>query len=112
MEPINLRSQALSAKDGEYIFGADDTDSHACYMIYGVLKPGEKNRLVKPGGGHEEMVLAVSGDLEVTGAFAGRLPPGCAFHLVGEDSAYLENTGAKEAVYVIAGGHSEGDPHH
>ena len=107
MKPVDLRNPALSSKDGEYIFGAEDTGSHACYMIYGVLKPGETGRLIKPGGGHEEMVLAVTGDLEVTGSFAGRLEAGFAFHIVGEDTAYLENAGVTEAVYVIAGGHSE-----
>jgi hypothetical protein len=112
MKSIDLRTPALSAEDGEYIFGKDHTGSHACYMIYGVLKPGEKDRLVKPGAGHEEMVLAANQNLEVTGAFSGRLAAGCAFHIEGEDTAYLSNPGSDEAVYVVAGGHSEEGHHH
>lgn len=104
---INLRKQAEKSEDGEIVFGADNTGSHACYMIYGILQPGEKDRLVKPGHGHEEMVLAANAPLQVTGEVSGRLNPGDAFHIVEEQTAFLENPGDSEAVYVIAGGHSE-----
>ncbi len=40
MKKTDLRGRAEKG-DGEYVFGAADTDSHACYMIYGILKPGE-----------------------------------------------------------------------
>ncbi len=43
MKKINLREKAAKNK-GEYVFGAEDTGSHACYMIYGILKAGEKGR--------------------------------------------------------------------
>ncbi|MCF8111311.1 MAG: hypothetical protein K9J85_07450 [Desulfobacteraceae bacterium] len=109
---IDLRKNALDSEDGEFVFGAEHTGSHACYMIYGVLQPGEKNRLVKPGRGHEEMVLAADGDLEVTGAAQGRLKQGEAFYIAEEQTAYLENPADKEAVYVIAGGHGEQGHHH
>ncbi len=54
---------------GEHILGSRQTGSHACYLIYGVLKPGEAKRELKPGHGHEEIVLAVEGDLQCIGAF-------------------------------------------
>jgi hypothetical protein len=97
---------------GEYILGADDTGSHACYLIYGVLKPGERGREFKPGPGHEEIVLATSGDLECTGYFSGTLKQGQAMHLKGDETVFVENRGSGNAVYVISGGHSEGGHGH
>ena len=112
MKKVEVKKRALSSENGEYILGLEDTGSHACYMIYGTLKPGEKGRLIKPGKGHEEIVLAVKADLEISGAFSGRLEEGDAFHIVEDASVYLENTGSNEAVYVIAGGHSAKGHHH
>ena len=96
---------------GEYVLGSDDTGSHACYMIYGVLKPGERGRELKPGNGHEELILVLRGDLHVTGQFRGTIKEGQAVHLSGEETLQAENNGATEAVYVIAGGHPN-DGHH
>ena len=58
---------------GEYILGLEDTGSHACYLIYGTMKPGEKGRLLKPGGGHEELILAARGNFLVSGHIEGEL---------------------------------------
>ena len=55
MKSLELKNKALSSENSEYIFGFEDTGSHACYMIYGTLKPEEVARLVKPGSGHEEL---------------------------------------------------------
>ena len=112
MKKIDIRKRALSSESGEYVLGLEDTGSHACYMIYGVLKPGETGRLLKPGKGHEEMILAMKGDLVLSGDISGRLEQGSAFHIVGETSAFLENPGSDEAVYIISGGHSEHGHHH
>jgi hypothetical protein len=91
---------------GEHVLGYDETGSHACYLIYGVLKAGEKGREMRPGKGHEEMVLVTKGDLVLTGQFTGTLRQGQAIHLRGEESCHAENRGEGDAVYVIAGGHS------
>lgn len=96
---------------GEYILGAGQTGSHACYLIYGVLKPGERGREIKPGKGHEEIVLVVRGDLSLRGHYAGALKQGQAFHLRDDETCLLDNPGDGEAVYVIAGGHAEGGCH-
>jgi hypothetical protein len=93
---------------GEYILGADATGSHACYLIYGVLKAGERGRVLRPGRGHEEMVLCISGELRLSGGWSGILKQGQAIHLRGEEACQAENTSSGETVYVIAGGHSEG----
>lgn len=91
---------------GEYILGYDATGSHACYLIYGVLKPGEKGRELKPGRGHEEMLVMVAGEMAVAGAITATLKQGQAIHLKGEEACFAENRAASEAVYVVAGGHS------
>jgi len=96
---------------GEYILGAEQTGSHACYLIYGTMKPKEKGRELKPGKGHEELFLAVKGDFTVTGHMAGIIREGQALHLIGDETSQIENTSDSEATYVIAGGHSS-DGHH
>ena len=68
MKSTELKSKALGSENGEYIFGFEDTGSHACYMIYGLLKSKEKGRLVKPGKGHEEIVRRVVQRVEFFGA--------------------------------------------
>ena len=96
---------------GEYILGADQTGSHACYLIYGVLKAGERGRAIKPGSGHEEILLVLRGDLSVRGHPAGALKQGQALHLRSNEACLLDNPGDGEAVYVVAGGHAEGGHH-
>jgi redox-sensitive bicupin YhaK (pirin superfamily) len=105
MKKNDLRRKA-DKSDGEYVFGAADTGSHACYMIYGVLKPGEKERMIRPGKGHEEILVSVKGRLTVTGHYNDSLEEGNAFHLADDQACFLENRGDSEAVYVVAGGHS------
>ena len=91
---------------GEYILGARETGSHTCYLVYGALRPGEKGREFRPGHGHEELVLALSGDLRLTGNYNGTLRQGQALHLAGDEVVFAENTGNSQALYVIAGGHA------
>ncbi len=111
LKTFELKRKAAVAEEGEQILGSQDTGSHACYLVYGVMKPRESGRRVKPGSGHEELVLAAQGDFIVTGHYAGALPAGSAFHLAGEETCFLENAGDSEAVYVLAGGHSAGGHH-
>ncbi len=98
---------------GEYVLGFRDTGSHACYLIYGVLKSGEKGRELKPGTGHEEIVFVIAGDLQLSGHYTGTLKQGQAIHLQGEQSCSADNSGTIDVRYVISGGHSEsGHGHH
>jgi hypothetical protein len=101
-----------AGESGEHILGSRDTGSHACYLIYGVLKPGEKGRELCPGKGHEELVLVIAGDLHLSGHYTGTLKQGQAIHLQGAQSCYAENPGASNAAYVISGGHSESEQGH
>ena len=91
---------------GEYLLGSQETGSHACYLIYAVLQPGETGRELKPGHGHEEIVLALQGDLSLAGAHAGMLKQGQALHLAGDETVLVGNSGAMPAVYVVSGGHA------
>ncbi len=101
-----------TGESGENILGARETGSHACYLIYGTLKPGEKGRELSPGKGHEELVLVIAGDLQLSGHYTGMLKQGQAIHLQGAQSCFAENPGAINAVYVISGGHSESEQGH
>jgi hypothetical protein len=90
----------------EYILGAEQTGSHACYLVYGTMQPKEKVRELKPGKGHEELFLALKGDFAVTGHMEGTIREGQAVHLIGDETSQLENATDAAAIYVIAGGHS------
>ncbi len=111
MKTFELKDKAQKSENGEHILGFEETGSHACYMIYGILKSGENGRLIKPGIGHEETVLAVKGDFQITGHYSGILNEGAVFHISGEHECFLENKGAADAIYIIAGGHSESGHH-
>lgn len=100
-------------KKGEYILGAEELQTHACYLGFGILGPGEKNREIKPGSGHEEICCIVSGTVTLClGAESFLVRPGQAFHLKGEQTCFINNEGTSEAVYVLAGGHSNHYEHH
>ncbi|UCG79245.1 MAG: hypothetical protein JSV21_05325 [Nitrospirota bacterium] len=97
---------------GEYILGAKQTGSHACYLIYGIMKPGEKGRVLKPGKGHEEIFLAARGNFRVAGDLECEVKEGQSIHLKGDETCLLENLDDKESLYVISGGHSGGGHEH
>lgn len=95
-----------ASSGGEYVLGMKDLLTHACYMIYGILQPGEDKRLVKPGDGHEEILCALDGDLEIhseKGEFV--LLMGHAVHVKEDVSFFLANQSDKPVVYIMAGGH-------
>ncbi len=109
MEIFDVQDKAGSS--GEHILGAEQTGSHACYLIYGTMAPREKGRELKPGKGHEELFLAIKGDFVFTGDGSDTIPQGKAVHLRGDETIWLENATDLEAVYVLAGGHSAGGHH-
>ncbi len=109
MRIFEVKNNATQSKGGEFLLGFQQTGSHACYLVYGILKSGEKARSLKPGPGHEEIVLAMKGDLEVSGLYSGGLKEGSALHLKGNEECFLENRGGFDAEYIIAGGHSGAD---
>lgn len=109
MTIFDVRSKVQDS--GEYILGSEQTGSHACYLIYGTMKPQEKGRKLKPGRGHEELFFAVKGSFMVTGHFTGTIQEGQAVHLKGDETCWLQNANDVEATYVMSGGHSRGGHH-
>jgi hypothetical protein len=91
---------------GEFLLGSRETGSHACYLIYGVLHPGEAGRELKPGPGHEELVLVLQGDMALSGVHNGTLKQGQALQLVGDETVLAGNSGVMPVLYVVSGGHS------
>lgn len=98
---------------GEYVLGMKDLHTHACYMVYGVLKPHEGDRLVKPGEGHEEILVPVTGPVHVLaekGDYV--LEQGNAVHIKEDESFFIANNTDKMVIYVLAGGHCSEHHHH
>lgn len=97
---------------GETILGLKDLGTHACYLIYGVLEPGGEPRVLKPGEGHEEIILCLSGAIQVQGPGGGlTLQPGQAIYLKGAETWQATAAGTLEARYAAAGGHTPGPGH-
>jgi hypothetical protein len=110
MKSYDLRKLA-GQEGGEYVLGMKDLNTHACYMIYGTLKPEEGARLVKPGSGHEEILCSVTGPLALHPASGDLiLEAGHAVHVTEDESFHISNPSNQSVVYVIAGGHPQ--PHH
>ena len=106
-------AKAAREKGGEHVLGAADLHTHACYLIYGIMKPGEKERQIRPGSGHEEIFCLVSGRVVVRrDGLCIPVEAGQAFHLRGDESCVIENQGDAEAVYIISGGHGGTAAHH
>lgn len=110
MKIINVGE--FMSETGEFIIGKEHTGSHACYLIYGKMAPGETGRVLKPGSGHEEIFFPLSGEFKLVSKDDELfVKVGSAVHLVGEEEFVAENVSDGEAVYVMAGGHSEGGHH-
>jgi hypothetical protein len=88
-----------------------DLHSRACYMIFGILKPDEGRRLVKPGAGYEEILCAVEGAITLhTGYGETLLPRGHAVHVKEDESFLISSTSGEAVVYILAGGQSCPNP--
>ena len=100
------------AEGGETVLGSEELETNACYLIYGIVEPGQK-RALNPGTGHEEIFCLVAGMAILVGSEGPQnLKVGEAFYLKGDVSYTLENQQKMPAVYLAAGGHSgEGHQH-
>ncbi|MEN2985134.1 MAG: hypothetical protein ABDH16_00485 [Thermodesulfovibrionaceae bacterium] len=109
MKILNTKEIISNLKSEEYVIGYELTSSHACYMIYGKIDPQDKPRLVKPGKGHEEIVLIIKGKAKIGEVI---MEEGDSFHIVEDEHCYIENISNTELIYIIAGGHSESGHKH
>jgi hypothetical protein len=78
MKTYNLGDLA-GESGGEYVLGLKDLKTHAVYIVYGFLGPGEGGKI--------------------------KMRVGEALHLREDDEYYLRNDGSETAHYVLAGGH-------
>ncbi len=109
MKIINIQDNLL--RKGEFIAGSEATGTHACYLIYGVLEPGEE-RVISPGPGHEEIYCIIKGEVEVNNENEEFfLSKGQCIYLVGRERVTFKAP-EKTVIYVVSGGHSEGGKHH
>jgi uncharacterized cupin superfamily protein len=101
------------AEGGETVLGSEELETNACYLIYGILEPGQKGRVINPGPGHEEIVCLVAGVATLVGPDGPQnLKIGEAFYLKGDVTYTLENNQKMPVVYVAAGGHSQEEHQH
>lgn len=101
-------AEAASKNNGEYVLGSSELNTHACYLVYGILKAGKRDRLVSPGKGHEEILCLISGEVALAGEKRDIvLKSGEAFHLKGDERYLMHNNGIEDVVYIISGGHNE-----
>ncbi len=109
MKSFDLAKMA-AAQGGEYVLAAKDLHTEACYLVYGLLKPGEGDRLIQPGKGYEEILCAITGAL-VMKFSRGEviLEQGHGVHINSADSFYISNRNNNTILYVIAGGRSDSD---
>lgn len=112
MNLFELKTRA-AAENGETVLGAKDLGTHACYLIYGVIKKGDPPRRLRPGAGHEEIICIVQGRVVVDGeeGESFEVLAGEAFYLKGEQTCFATAL-SDEVIYAAAGGHSEGAGHH
>jgi uncharacterized cupin superfamily protein len=101
------------AEGGETVLGSQELETQDCYLIYGIVEPGQKGRVLNPGPGHEEIICLVAGVATLVGPDGPQdLKLGEAFYLKGDVTYTLENHQKMPAVFVAAGGHSgEGHQH-
>lgn len=103
MKLISLKGNLF--RDGEYLVGFEQTGTHACYFLYGFLKP-EEEREISPGRGHIEIVCLLEGEVKlITDGNEIVLKKGRGFVIEGEEKVKAKNISNKIAVYVVSGGH-------
>jgi mannose-6-phosphate isomerase-like protein (cupin superfamily) len=106
MKRFELASRA-AVEGGETVLGSKDLGTHACYLLYGVLRPGESARELRPGPGHEEIFFVIEGEMRLErGGEAVIVAAGEAFHLDGEARWFALAEGNSPVRYVAAGGHA------
>jgi uncharacterized cupin superfamily protein len=100
------------AEGGETVLGTKELETQ-CYLIYGIVEPGQKGRVLNPGPGHEEIFCLVAGMATLVGPEGSQnLKVGESFCLKGDINYTLENNQKAPVVYIAAGGHSgEGHQH-
>lgn len=105
LKRVNIKENLF--REGEYLVGFEQTGTHACYFLYGVLKTGEQRKM-SPGRGHVEIISILEGEVEVLNSGKReKFVRGEGFVLEGEERVEVKATGGKPVIYVISGGHTD-----
>jgi hypothetical protein len=104
MKTFPLRDLAVR-EGGEYVLGYKDLHTRSCYIVYGILDPQEKGRIIRPGKGYEEILCAFGGPLLLhTAKGITQLEKGQAAYVSEEESMTISNPGEEQVEYIISGG--------
>ena len=110
MRIFDLAALCVS-EGGEYVLGMKNLHTQSCYLVYGILQPGEGERLVRPGDAYEEILCAVGGLLTLhTDRGDIELSRSQAVHVKQGESFYISNPSDEAVVYILAGGRLDNLP--
>jgi len=110
---FKLLEKCLASKKAEFYYGAKiNKKIKDVYFGIGLLEPGEENRKVGPGRGHEEIFYLQEGKIEVkieNDMFI--INEGELFFIPDKSKAIIKNLVDKKSKFMIAGGHVKHHDH-
>ena len=111
---FNLKKKCDESKKKEIFYGAMiNHDIQDVYLGLCFLEPGEKNRDAGPPKGHEEILYALEGQIEVViGEKKVIVNEGEVLFLPDGQKVKLNNFTQEKIYFVIAGGHPRPHSHH
>lgn len=105
MKIYRLPQLVEGSPESQYRLGFEELGTCSVYLLYGRMRPGEKDRRLSPTEGHEEIVCVVKGRLVVKGErYEYPVGEGEAFHLKRGEAVVVENPGPAETIFIAAGG--------
>jgi len=111
---FNLKKKCDESKKKEIFYGAMiNHDIQDVYLGLCFLEAGEKNRDAGPPKGHEEILYALEGQIEVViGEKKVIVNEGEVLFLPDGQKVKLNNLAPEKIYFVIAGGHPRPHSHH
>ena len=110
---FNLKNKCESSKDREFFYGAKlNKDIKDVYMGYCFLHPGEADRKVGPGRGHEELLYLINGKIEIIVKDQKILMnEGDIYYIPDGLKVRLKNISDERVNFMVAGGHTKPHKH-
>jgi len=110
---VNLREKCLESSKKEFFYGAKiNREIKDVYLGLCFLEPGETNRKVGPGKGHEELLYLMNGKIRVnTKENEINLNEGEVFFIRDGLKVVLKNLTKERSYFMIAGGHTKRHKH-
>lgn len=109
----NIYQKCLEAKKKEAYYGAKlNKEIKDVYLGVGILEPGEVNKKIGPGRGHEEILYVSKGKIGVKLKDAEHvLEQGELICLLNSQKARVSNLSDDASEFTIAGGHTKPHKH-